>query len=156
MLYVLSKLTVVILYTTGLLTGLYNDICIYDSGVKQGGILSPMIHNIYVDDLMKELMHANVGFTMVGLYYGTIFYADDIVLLGASAEKMKRILKLCYDCCNMFGICINPSKSKWYYTDVHNPNRNVVFEINDTIVENSGTSIKYLGVEFIYIKIDEQ
>ena len=97
---------------------------------------------------MKELMHANLGCTMGGLYHNTIFNEDDIALLGASAEKMKRMLKLCCDYCHMFGIFINPSKSKWFHTDVHSPNRNVVFEIDDTIIENAGASIKYLGVEF--------
>ena len=35
---------------------------------------------------------------------------------------------------------------------MHSPNRNVVFEIDSTIVENSGTSIRYLGVELIMYK----
>ena len=102
---------------------------------------------------MKELMHASLGCTIGGLYYGTIFYADDIVLLGASVDKMKRMLKICSDYCHKFGICINPSKSKWLYTDVHCSNRNVVFEIDGrpTIVANSGTSIKYLRRRIDYL-----
>ena len=109
--------------------GLLTDYITINNGVKQGGILSPMFYNMYVDDLMKELMHASLGCTIGGLYYGTIFYADDIVLLGASVDKMKRMLKICSDYCHKFDICINPSKSKWLYTDVHCSNRNVVFEI---------------------------
>ena len=61
-----------------------------------------MFYITFVDDLMKELMHANLGCTMGGLYYGTIFYADNIALFGASVEKMKRMLKLCCDYCYMF------------------------------------------------------
>ena len=102
-----------------------------------------MFYKIYVDDLMKELMHASLGCTIEELYYGTIFYTDDIVLLGVSVDKMKRMMKLCCDYCHKFGICINPNKLKWLYTDVHSPNRKVVYEIDGTKVENSGTSIKY-------------
>ena len=116
---------------------LLTDYISINSEVKQGYLLLPMFYNIlYLDDLMKELMHASLGCTIGGLYYGTIFYVDDIFLLGASVEKMKRMLKICCDYCHIFGICINPSKSKWLYADVHSPNRNVVFEIDSTIVEN--------------------
>ena len=72
-------------------------------------------------------MHANLGCIMGGLFYGTIFYADDIVLLGASVKKMKRMLKLCCDYCHKFGICINPSKSKGFYTDVRSPYIGMLF-----------------------------
>ena len=99
--------------------GLLTDYITINSGVKHGSILSPMFYKIYVDDLMKELMHASLGCTIGGLYYSTIFYADDIVLFGASVDKMKRILKLCCDYCHKFDICINPSKSKWLCADVH-------------------------------------
>ena len=46
--------------------GLLRDYITINSGVKQGGILSPMFYNIYVDDLMKELMHASLGCTIRG------------------------------------------------------------------------------------------
>ena len=69
--------------------GLLTDYISINSGVKQGGILSPVFYNIYVDDLMKELIHASLGCTIGGLYYGTIVCADGIVLLGASVDEMK-------------------------------------------------------------------
>ena len=50
-----------------------------NSGVKQGGILSPLFYNVYVDDLIIKLKHKNWGGTIGGLYFGTVFYADDII-----------------------------------------------------------------------------
>ena len=46
--------------------GLLADYITINSGVEQSGILSPMFYNIYVDDLMKELMHACLGCTIRG------------------------------------------------------------------------------------------
>ena len=50
------------------------------SGLKQCGILSPLFYNIYVDDLTKQLSCEKLGCTIGGIYSGTIFYADEIVL----------------------------------------------------------------------------
>ena len=41
--------------------GLLTDHITTNSGVKQGGKLSPRSFNIYDDDLMKELMDASLG-----------------------------------------------------------------------------------------------
>ena len=77
------------------LDGYCTEFITINSGVKQGGILSPLFYNVYVDNLMKELKHKNLGCTIGGLYFGTVFYADDIILLGASVRKMKEMVKIC-------------------------------------------------------------
>ena len=47
------------------------------SGLQQGGILLSLFYYIYVDDLMKQLCCEKLGCTIGGIYYGSIFYADD-------------------------------------------------------------------------------
>ena len=64
------------------------------SGLKQSGILSPLFYNIYVNDLMKQLSCEKLGCTIGGIYYGTIFYTDDIVLFGASACKIQKMIDI--------------------------------------------------------------
>ena len=76
---------------------------------------------------MKELMLASLVCTIRELYYGTIFNTDDIILLVASAYKMKRMLKVCCDYCHKFGIRINPSKSKLLHSDVHSSYKEFCF-----------------------------
>ena len=66
------------------------------SALKQSVILSPLFYNVYIDDLMKQLSCEKLGCTIGGIYYGTLFYADDIVLLGASARKMQKMIDICY------------------------------------------------------------
>ena len=83
-------------------------------GLKQGGILSPLFYNIYVDDLMKQLSCEKLGCTIGGIYNGTISYADDIVLLGASARKMQKMIDICYKYGNKYGIYIKSCKKSGY------------------------------------------
>ena len=61
----------------------YTDYITINGGLKQGGLLSSIFYNLYVDELMKTLMKAKLGCSINSVYYGTIFYADDIVLIGA-------------------------------------------------------------------------
>ena len=69
---------------------------------------------------MTTLIKADLEFSIRGIYYDTDFYADDIVLLGASVMKVQQMLNICYTYCYKYGINLNSDKSKWMCTDVHN------------------------------------
>ena len=51
------------------------------NGVKQGGVLSPILFSLYLDSLIDELRSLNVGCHVNGLFVGAVVYADDITLL---------------------------------------------------------------------------
>ena len=52
------------------------------NGVRQGGILSPYLFNVYVDELSEELKKCNVGCNLNGHLINHIMYADDLVLIS--------------------------------------------------------------------------
>jgi hypothetical protein len=131
------------------LGNVYSDYVDIKSGIKQGGIMSPIFYNIYVDDLMDTLMKGKLGCTIGDYFYGAIFYADDILLLGGSVRKMQKMLDICCDYGNMYGITFNPTKSKWFCTDLFGSSSNVFFELNGYAVQHEVESILYLGVKFI-------
>ena len=130
------------------LSGNYLEYIIINSGVKQGGILSPLFYNIYVDEF-DYFDKADLGCSIGGIYYGTVFYADDIVLVGASKMKVQQMLNICYTYCYKYGMYLNSAKSKWMCTDVHNKCKGVQFDLKGKKLENVVNGIRYLGVNLV-------
>ena len=85
---------------------------------------------------MNTLIKADLGCNIVGIYYGTVFYADDIVLLGASLMKVQQMLNICYTYCYKYGIYLNSAKSKWMCPDLRNKCKGVQFDLNGIEFEN--------------------
>jgi len=69
----------------------FNQVC----GVRQGGVLSPLLFAVYIDDLICKLVSANLGCCIGSMSICCLFYADDIVLLTGSLHKLQIMLSIC-------------------------------------------------------------
>ena len=70
------------------LDGMASDTISVCNGIKQGGILSPKLFNIYVDVLSQQLNKVMVGCCMNSKVIYHIYYADDLVLLSLGTHGM--------------------------------------------------------------------
>ena len=101
---------------------------------------------------MKKLNVENLGCNICNEHYGTIFYADYVVLLSGSAVNMQKMRNICYDYGVKFGICFNPKKTIWMCTNVYSSIKNVSFNLNGVTIVNYNR-ISYLGVKLVMKKI---
>ena len=70
--------------------------CFYVSnGVCQGGVLSPFLFAIYLDDLLSELSLSGVGCYWRWWFADVFCFADDIVLLGPCASALRTMVTIC-------------------------------------------------------------
>ncbi len=60
--------------------------------IKQMGILSPMLFNIYVDDLSTALNKCNVGCYFNAIVLNHLYYAADMCLLYPSVHGLNELL----------------------------------------------------------------
>ena len=65
------------------------------NGVKQGGIVSPMLFNIYMNDLSVLLNNSNIGGKIEGILVNHLSYADDMCLISLSSHGMIQLLNIC-------------------------------------------------------------
>ena len=62
------------------------------NGVKQGGVLSPVLFCNHFDGLLHKLSDAGYGCYIGYMFAGTLVYADEVVILAPSANAMCRML----------------------------------------------------------------
>jgi Reverse transcriptase (RNA-dependent DNA polymerase) len=75
----------------GILSNFFPVTC----GARQGGILSPIFFNIYVDDLILNLGKCDHGCCVGRTFMGCIMYADDLILLSPTRSGMQLMLDIC-------------------------------------------------------------
>ena len=81
-----------------------------ESGVRQGGVLSPILFAIYIDEIILSLTNAKLGCTINGVYLGCLLYADDIILLSCSNFCMQGMLNICSAVLNKIDLKFNVNK----------------------------------------------
>ena len=116
------------------------------TGVKQGGILSPYLFNLFIDDLIQECTSANLG-ARIGDYNTSIInYCDDMNLLSPTGTHMQRLLDICTEYGYKWRIRFNVKKSQFMSfgeTIIKNPK----FELNKIKLAEAD-SLKILGYTF--------
>ena len=90
------------------------------NGVRQGGVLSPRLFNVYMDELSDMLNASNVGCQINSTFSNHLMYADDTVLLAPSAKALQLLILICEkyakDCDILFNVtksvymCIKPKE----------------------------------------------
>ena len=70
------------------------------SGLKQGGILSPLIFNLFVNDLGTLLEHSGKGVSLDGVNLSSLFFADDLVLIAETEEDLQQLFDILASWCD--------------------------------------------------------
>ena len=81
------------------------------NGVRQGGILFPMLFNIYIDGLGDILYNSTIGCSIGGIRVNHMLYADDLCIISLSSADLQQLLAQCNDYCRKHSITFSVTKS---------------------------------------------
>ena len=65
------------------------------AGVRQGGVLSPFLFAIFIDNLVDKVKASAVGCYLLSFCVSIFLYADDILLIAPSVSALQKMLIAC-------------------------------------------------------------
>ena len=83
-----------------------------NAGVMQGSKLGPILFNIFINDLLKELEESNLGASIWNIKISTLGFADDIVLISDNKRCMQKLVDICQSWAAKNGMEFSATKCK--------------------------------------------
>ena len=118
------------------------------NGVRQGGILSPKLFSVYMDDLSNLLISSGIGCFLDKVCFNHVFYADDLCLMAPCAIALQELLNICHSYSITVNVNFNALKSFCVaFTPKLFKLRFPELNINAALIPYTD-SIKYLGFTF--------
>jgi len=113
-------------------------------GVRQGGLTSPLLFNVFYRQLIDTLSQHDGGVVVGKHRYNVFNYADDVLLASTTVGGLQRLLNTASEIISRDGLMFNPAKT---LCSTFGPNiytSDPQWYLNGTQLQNSD-SIKYLG-----------
>ena len=81
------------------------------SGVRQGGILSPILFAICVDDLLVKLENSKTGCFLGSFCCNSFMYADDLILISITVRDLQSLVNISDGEISNIGLSVNCCKT---------------------------------------------
>ena len=116
-------------------------------GFRQGGVLSPYLFAVYLDDLSNELNNVKAGCYVGEVLLNHLMFADDICVFCPSVRWLQRILDVCQTYAESHGIIFNKTVCMAFKTKSAKITATPVLKLGGHYVK-SVDQYKYLGIVF--------
>ena len=96
-----------------MIDGELSDPAVIGRGVRQGGLLSTLLYNIYAEFMITEALENNSdGIKIGGELVAAVRYADDQAMMSHTNAGLQRVMDALNDAGKYYGMKINRKKTK--------------------------------------------
>ena len=118
----------------------------FTKGVRQGCPLSPILFNIYVNEIFNLVNETNeTNIYLDNTKVNALMYADDLILLCENREGLQKLINKINDFCTERKLSVNTKKTKVMVFNRGNKLIKANMFCNTVLLENVKT-FKYLGI----------
>ena len=64
---------------------------------RQGGVLSPWLFLVFIDDLIEDLQSLDAGVSLHAVYLGSPMFADDFTMLSRTKSGLDKLLQTSWE-----------------------------------------------------------
>ena len=119
-----------------------------EKGVLQGETISPILWNLYLEDLVQTLERSDtIPIKIIGASIHALLYADDIILLAYTPAELQKKINILSKYLEENGLRVNLSKTKYMVFSKRKDTSNLIIRWNSQIIERVSSYV-YLGVPF--------
>lgn len=117
-------------------------------GLRQGGVLSPILFCLFMDEIMKEctpkLKKLSIGYkNLIPVEVTECVFADDVVILAENEASLQKNLEIWEESLMKYDMKMNINKTKVMMTSTEQENMNI--KIKGQLIEQV-VQYRYLGV----------
>ena len=83
------------------------------AGVKQGDNLSPLLFNLFINDIIDQFNTTDCSPpSLIESKVGSLLYADDLVIMSTSIEGLQISMQKLHNYCTKWKLNVNMPKTK--------------------------------------------
>lgn len=120
--------------------------------VRQGGVLSPLLFAVYVNDILCKLSSSKLGCYINDLCIGYIKYADDLVLITSSLCMLQMMINICEEEARNIDMIFNDAKFMVLRIGKAYANPCTAVRVNGGDI-HFVSKVKYLGIYLCAAKV---
>ena len=117
-------------------------------GLKQGWPFSPLLFNIYINDLEDFLKKNNHDISIGNKSISSLLFVDDVVLMASSAEDLQHIINEMASFSLQWGLVVNTDKTEIMIFNKAGRIISETFTYNEITLKTVDTFV-YLGIVFV-------
>ena len=81
------------------------------NGLRQGGILSPLFFNVYLDKLSISLSSSSAGCKLIDKSFNHLMYTDNMTVMAPSVKGLQNLINISASYAREHKIVLNTSKT---------------------------------------------